>query len=511
MARMIVEEGRLESVSLFARFDFTREELRSASARWAAAKRQGPAAKPREVQTYVHELTHYLQYTTTPYGLFLQYCRILQNHATIGIVNALLASKCPVEQPLLYNLPNMPPDVMEEVGRWLSLWLNVEELVTALDGDHARRADLLDFYVADFERIEMGAYPLRPALLGSRATFVRVQDSLASFIAEANHAAQERGNPVPMYPDNIDRQAITVAMSAWPNDRDRSIERQELGLNMVAYPWDVSAIIESGATAAEFWESDDTYDSFTAWANAEVASELALYRTCLVRGLEAIGTHDLQTFLASYMALCETALFAPLLPQHAALRASSPAFEQLLPTVRFAELLSSATRVAPMQGRADHGRYVFELCKDLDWVQPTQIIKSALDGPQIVSDPVAFVYLQAQRWRGWRAQQGSGTFIGIDPFLFDPSPAAGQWRDFFDFVIIDYKDRTTYHADKDFLQAMTTRYLNMQGLQAVMLGESLTFEAPYGNSPAENQWMTDWLRQRFSTLFGQNFPSIRYI
>src|SRR5690349_5366262 len=93
----IVEAGRLESTSLFARFGFTQEALLTAAAQWLKAKRQGPAAKPREVSTYVHELMHYLQYTTTPYGMFLQYCRILQSHATIGMVNALFAAKCPVK------------------------------------------------------------------------------------------------------------------------------------------------------------------------------------------------------------------------------------------------------------------------------------------------------------------------------------------------------------------------------------------------------------------------------
>ncbi|MDP9120225.1 MAG: hypothetical protein M3O15_02485 [Acidobacteriota bacterium] len=509
MATVIVEAGRLEPASLFARFGFARNELLPAAEKWLAAKRQGrPAAKPSELQTYVHELTHYLQYTTTPYGLFLQYCRILQNHATINIVNALLAANCPIKQPLLYNLPDMPPDVAEDVGWGLALWLNVEYLVTVLNADHSGRSALIEWWVADSERIDKGQKPLRPDLLGLQEGFVRVQDSLASLFAGANQSAHEKGAPRPVYPDNIDRSAITAALCAMPNDRDRAIERLELGMSMLGDPWDVSAIIESAATAAEFWESDLDYDRFAAWANANVAPELAPYRTCLVRGLEAIETRDLHTFLASHMTLCELALFAPLLPQHAELRVSCPDIEQLLPAVRFARLLSSATRVAPMQGRTDHDRYVLELCKDLGWVHPIKIIKSAMDGPLAVSDPLSFIYLRAQICR---AQRGSATFIGIDQLLFSESPAAQEWREIFDFVVVDYKDRTTYHRDKDFLQSMTTRYLSMQGLQAVMLGHSLTLAAPYSNSPKEKQWMSDWLRQEFKAQFRRDFPNLRYI
>ena len=66
----VVETGRLDSVSLFVRFDFTRDELWAAADKWRAAKRQRPVAKPEQLRTFVHELMHYLQAVTTPYGMF---------------------------------------------------------------------------------------------------------------------------------------------------------------------------------------------------------------------------------------------------------------------------------------------------------------------------------------------------------------------------------------------------------------------------------------------------------
>jgi hypothetical protein len=503
--------GRVDPRSLFARFDFTRDELMSPGKAWLAAKRQGPAAKPDALRTYVHELTHYQQLTTTPYGLFLQYCKKLQNEATSTLVTVLLAAGYPVTQPLLYNVPQkMPADVTDQVGRCLSGWLNIEELVAALDGNRARRAALLEASIAISEQVKKGVDPLLPSLLGAQRTFALVQDSLAAHIAGINQKARERGNPNPVYPDNIDQSAISTALSALsaaPTDVDRQAEMREIALGL-SNPWDVDAIVESQATAAEFWESDASYDTVTAWVQATDDPELSVYRECLRLGLDAIRTNYLPSFLASYLTLCEIALFAPLLPQHASLRASIPDFEQLLPSVRFQRLLMSAAQVKPMQGIGDRDRYVRELCEDLAWVLPDQIVKSAMDGPQAVSDPLTYIYLQAQRWR---TVQGGAIFTGVDQLLFDPSPEAEQWRQLFNFVIVDYKDRTTYHPDKNFLETMTTRHLSMLGMEALMVRDTLTIKAPYGRSAAENQWMTEWLRNRFKGLFGRDFPDLQFV
>jgi hypothetical protein len=508
----IVEMGRVDPRSLFARFDFTRDELLSGAETWLAAKRRGPAAKPDELRTYVHELTHYQQLTTTPYGLFLQYCKKLQNEAASTLVSALLAAGYPITQPVLYNVPpTMPAEVADQVGRCLSGWLNIEELVAALDGNRARRAALRQAWIAIGEQVQKGAHPLLPSLLGWQQAFALVQDSLAKHVAGVNQKAREHGNENPVYPDNIDQSAISTglsALSAPPNDEDRRAEMREIALGLLNTPWDVDAIVESQATAAEFWESDATYDTFTAWVQAKDDPELSVYRMCLRLGLDSIKTSYLPSFLASYMTLCEIALFAPLLPQHAALRASSPGFEQLLPTTRFQRLLMSAAQVKPMQGMSDRDRYVRELCNGLGWVLPDQIVKSAVDGPQPVSDPLTVIYLQAQRWR---TVQGGGIFTGVDQLLFDPSPEAEQWRQLFNFVIVDFKDRTTYTQDKNFLETVTTSHLSTLGMEALMVRDTLTIKAPYGRSAAENQWMTEWLRNRFKVLFGRDFPDLQFV
>jgi hypothetical protein len=503
-----VEAGLFSAESLFVRFDFPRDAMLLAGDSYLEAIRSGkPVEMPPEIKTYVHELTHYLHYTTTPYGLFLQYCRVLQSRATIEIVCGLQEAGLSFQLPLLENVPIATGDIATRVQRGLALWLNVENLVTMLHADTERRFALLESFQADIDRVAAGQQPRLPPLLDLQEAFVRVQDTIADMLEQTNAAAQAAGNPVPMDPEGFDREAIRQEMAELPATRDRADLRFQDVSDILGNPWSAEAIIESAATAAEFWGSGIDYDRFSAWANTSVDPKLQVYRTCIAQGLSAIQTRRLPEFIPSYMALCELALYAPLLPQHAGLRRQYPSFRQILPTHRWMELIRAAAHVAPMRGIRDHGRYVTDICRKLGWVHPIQIIKVAVDGPDAVSNPLAMIYLWAQRWRA----QSSGDFLGVNRFLFDPSPEATVWRDRFNFVILDYTDRTLYHHDKGFLQAMTTRHLNMLAMRCIMMGKTLTIAAPYRGDSAERRWMTEWLRDRFKKVFGRDFPMLQVV
>lgn len=507
----IIETGRLDATSYFASFNCRQDEVLGQSQEWLSARASGLVSdKPTHTRTYVHELVHYLQYVTTPYGLFLQYCRLLQTRATIELVSILTQAGLTIRQPLLYNLPAMPATVAAEVELPLSVWLNVENLVAELNGDAATSLSLTEWFVADVHRLERGENPKRPQLFPLPQTFAYVQNRLINDFTIANIEAAENRNPL-MYPNNMNTGAITAALSAIPSDYDRAVEKLPLLMAMFGgkiEPWDLESIIEGAATAAEFWLSGISYDDFHAWMTADIPAELAPYRRGLLHGIKSIRTHDIDRFLLSYMAICELALFTPSLPQHAKLRANTrDSFAQLLPTVRFSRLLSIAGEVEPMWALRDHSRYIGDLCRTLNWITPFQIVSSAVEGPHFVSEPVTFTYIQAQRYRAQRSE----AFLGIERYLFDPSPAGDQWRDLFNFVIIDYADRTTYHKNKEFLESMTTRYLNMQAFQAIMLGNGLTFTAPYGKSSLENAWMAEWVRLRLESLFGGDFSAVKFV
>lgn len=512
-ATPLFEAGGLGADSLFVRLDFTRDALLAATARRREAIRSGhPGEMPAELRTYVHELTHYVQYSTTPYGLFLHHCRVLQNRATIEIVQALLGSVGGFKMPLLQNVPELSGESEATVRRGLSLWLNVEDVVASLAADQERRVALVQAFVADAERLDAGLRPRMPPLLGFREAFARVQETLADLFTMQNEAAERMGNPVPMVcpVPAADRSAIRAELAdatGLLSGSDRADLRTHDALDLLGNPWSIEAIIESAAAAAELWGSDISYEQFVAWAEAPVDPRLRVYRNCIAQALPSIQSRELSTVIPTYIALCELALSAPLLPQHAALRRQRPNFRQILPAHRWTELLRVAGQVRPMDGRSDHGRFVTDLCRVLDWVHPLQIAKAAVDGPPLVSDPLSQIYNWGQRIRALR----SGDFIGLDRYLLEDTPAASTWRDRFNFVIADYADCTTYHRDKDFLKAMTTRHLQMLGLRCIMEGRKLVIRAPYRGDEAERQWMTEWLQAQFKSLFDRDFPMLRVV
>ena len=512
-ATSLFEAGGLGADSMFVRLDFTRDALLAASARRLEAIRGGRLGEmPAELRTYVHELTHYVQYTTTPYGLFLHHCRVLQNRATIELVQTLLAVNGGFKMPLLQNVPELSGESEATVRRGLALWLNVEDLVASLAADRERRVDRAEAFVADLKRLDAGLRPRLPPLVGFREAFSRVQESLVDLFTAQNEAAEQMGNKVPMVcpVPAADRSAIRAELADATGllpDPDRADLRSHDLLDLFGNPWSVEAVIESAAAAAEFWGSDISYDQFVAWAEAPVDPRLRLYRNCIAQALPSIKSRELSTVIPTYIALCELALSAPLLPQHAVLRRQKPDFRQILPTHRWMELMRAAGTVRPMNGRTDHSRYVTDLCRVLDWVHPLQIAKAAVDGPAMVSDPLSQIYNWGQRVRALR----SGDFIGLDRYLLDDTPEASAWRDRFNFVIIDYVDRTTYHRDKDFLMAMTTRHLQMLGLRCIMEGRKLIIGAPYRGDEAERRWMTEWLQAQFKSLFDRDFPMLQVV
>jgi hypothetical protein len=241
----VVEEGLFRGESLYVRFAFPHADYIDALKRYSDAGGNGPL--PEDLRTYVHELTHAVQYATTPYGVFLHYCRMVQTRATIALVKALWRQGLEPSLPLLRNLPALGGEAGQQLNRWLSIWLNVEFLTAHVSGDLEKQVNLM-------RRIECAGAAVRPPLLPLHETLWGVQETIANFIESENSMRVAQGLPVWDQAD-FDQRAIEAAISAAPTDRDRGLERSEAALNLTGTPWGVSAIIESAATASEFARS----------------------------------------------------------------------------------------------------------------------------------------------------------------------------------------------------------------------------------------------------------------
>jgi hypothetical protein len=459
----------LHPAGLFARFNFARARLEVATDRWMQGKLQAaPVEKPAELRVYVHELTRYAQCLTTPYGLFLHHCAELQNRVIVTLVTTLLEAGCRVELPLLANFPQVPLQAADAVCRALEGWLHIQSLLYSFGAEQQKRADLAYWC----EAFDIPVVSVEGVIVERRTLSLRGLSESLAYV---------QGIPRPLYPDRYDSEPI----------------------------WDVTSLLESAATMAELWQSGVSFDAFAEWVRAEAALDPAAHWNGLLRALSAIDTLDLDEFVLSYLTLSETALYAPVLPQHEGLRNRLTDLDELWPSARMEKLLGVASRTRPMQSLEDQPRYVAELCQQLGWISPVEIQEVALSEPAATTDPFTLMYVSAQSWRQRICADG---FICVDRWLLDRSARGEAWRTLCDFLVAEYTDQMTHHPDKAFLESMCTRYVDMLGLRAILFQTSLLLDSPYKATVEEKQWMTQCLRDRFRKHFPRgDFDDVQFV
>lgn len=487
-------EGWFDSESLNVRLGFTRAAHQAASEKWLQTD-----VMDEEVRTYVHELTHYLQSTTTAYGLFLHYCREVQTADTVAIVRSLLGAGLPVNRPLLHTAPlDIDAPIGANIRGTLTRWLNIELLAAQLAQDS-------NVYFHYLEKFSGGRLEILPTQLA----LYRLQGAIAHFISNEN-AGRNAHNMPPWDNGQFDPDAINAEGdddAYWLDDRAHGLDRMTLVLDAMGNIWGAESILESAATAAEWAECSASLADLRAYAADITDPELAMYKHCLARGLDAIPADDLKQFAFSFIALCELALSAPILPQHAKLRLGRRDSSELLPALRFQMLLGAAQHVAPLNGLADVARYNMELCRYLGWIQPISLIQIALTGPQIVADRRAQRYIWAQ---GERAKM-QHAFTNVIRRSLDQSILGEQFRSRYAFPAIEYNDKTLYMGDKDALWWLTTQHILTKAMRQIMLGKTLTVTCPYRGAAQEAEVLTADLQTTLTSLFDRDFPMARVV
>ena len=487
---MIIEQGLFRGESRHVRFNFSHADFVAAFESYVAG---GHGSLPKELRIYAHELTHAICYATTPYGLFLHYCRDAQARIVGSLVKTLLAHDKKPVPPLLATLPALPGETGQHVATWLSMWLNIEFLVTQLSNIPKMHENLL-------RRVQSECLEVHPPLLPISETIWGVQKTIANNIDYEN--TQRTHHNLPLWDQaGFDHHVIDEAIRTMSPSFDRSLERAEELLLLLENPWSVDAILESAAMASEFTRSGMNLDELRAWVAAPCDPALAVYRSCLQRGLEVIPATDLPQFLFSYLALCELCLFAPLLPQHAALRGPGFPLEQLLPVTRFQRLLGAAENISPMLEIRDHARYVTDLCQHLGWVHPLQIISTAVRGAEVVADPRAQVYINAQRFRG----RNLSCYLDATSLVLETSAYGASLRDSCTFIVVEHTDKTIFHHDTVYLKAMTIQHLFSQMMRCIVLGSDFRVASPYRCDDHERHVLTIMLRESLQNAFGFDF------
>src|SRR5262249_42540737 len=122
------------------------------------------------------------------------------------------------------------------------------------------------------------------------------------------------------------------------------------------------SIIESAGTASEYWGCRRlSLDGVKATIRGARLTLTPVPRMALEEALCRVGATTLDEFIPSYLAICELALFGPVMPQHRHLRRGRIRLYEIVPFLRWSELLNAASKTPPLTGLSDYERYTSAL------------------------------------------------------------------------------------------------------------------------------------------------------
>jgi hypothetical protein len=211
-----------------------------------------------------------------------------------------------------------------------------------------------------------------------------------------------------------------------------------------------------------------------------------------------VHASTLPEFLMSYLALCEVALFAPVLFEHRALRKGGVKSSEILPFVRWRSALEASSKVSPLTSLSDYDRYTRQVCEGARLTPPQDIVQATVNaGGDPPRDPRERVYWTAMRIR----TQGPGAFL-------DSLGILGHLPMDMDFPVIQYTDRTLFLKDKVLLHQLVMSYLMRAVVRRMLLRPDLTVPMPYPPLPEETALYTTELKALLEQALGISVPGV---
>jgi len=471
------ELGAFSVDSLYVRYNFSRDELIQAF--YAIPETD---ELPDPLKTVVHESTHLFHTITTPFGFLIYALRRLQASLIADTVNRLrLGYQVKVKYPLVNFVLQLPRDIQSDVGWYLQAWYECELFISmSLDspdtwGPHVTKNPFLKG-------------------LSHSVLFSRVQRHLAIHYREqarkvrSDPAAQDASLPFASFvPDELDP------------ERSAKDDRYMIFTQVFNSEANMVAIMESAATVAEFWQNIRlNRDQFFQQIHARWAQQGLALASGFLRG--TLNARRAEEYVLSYTALCDLALFGPVLPHHRHFRKGERFLYQVLPFFRMLELMHAAHQIRPMESLQDHERYTTELCNALGWVTPTEITNfTAKDHVPMENDNLELVYLMSSHYRKsqpWIFQDYTFHLVGNNDaqrqFLLD-----------FNFPVIQYRDQTVYTKNKALLVPLTRFHLIRSALRAILLRNRVSLKMPYRpKNPEEVSFLREVLVQDLESAIG---------
>lgn len=339
------------------------------------------------MRVFFHELTHYFQINATTNGAYLSLLEDFQIIQVRQILKAAEGIKCPVISELIRNHgPETEPRAWYHLRKWYAA-----ELLKAL-------------FDCDFNRCN---YLIQNTVFS--------EELISDIYTE------------------IDEEMCRVFQ--------KPEIRKNIGEEKRHISEDLSGIIKKGsspyenhARMAEFWwEGKNTENPYR-----HKGIDLHCYSAWIEAFAERVKIDDFQNFVSSFLAVCELAQFAPVLPGLRSVKEAS--IYDFLPMYRMGTLVEAAGEVPPVDGINDYNRYVNALCEKAGFTGTADICREIVDGAVHPGQYFwADLFYEAMRTRN--RDFSTFSYYGLwHPLALSVEPAAKGFIQEFNPPVICYSD-----------------------------------------------------------------------
>ena len=219
-----------------------------------------------------------------------------------------------------------------------------------------------------------------------------------------------------------------------------------------------------------------------------------------------IKAANIREFVLTYAALCELALFAPLLPHYYQIRNSHITMKDINPIFRFMDASGSASSIEPIHNLStDYTRFIEQICEKMRWPTPQQVAGTTLSNFTYAPlDRLSELYHRAQEFRmvmPW-------VFIDYSVWYLPKNEITAPFTYYFIHPIIELKDKTLFHKDKMLVSYFVLQCVVQEYLRKILLSKDISVMLPYRANSEEINFYREILETYLYTTMGIKNPPI---
>lgn len=424
----------------------------------------------RNMRTFFHELTHYFQSATTPFG---QYLSMLADFQILQLIQ-LVKSVSQYEKPT-YPLLKMITGKFSNTKKYDKIWYHLKY-----------------FFLSEVIRLYFSGGIKNFAVFWGNTIFRDIP--ISECFLDLEHEMQKVYHaPV------ISRQS--------PASEENASFMLDYALRVSGPATD--SVFENHARISEYWWEGKSF------ANPfSIVSNNVEYTGFISEFSKAMRTNDFHEFVATFSAICELSLFAPVLPHMAHLNRDLD-IRSLNPAHRMRDILSICGQLESVKGLGDYKRFIDETSNLLSYPPIDDMLSSTTEHYKNVkiSAYQDRIFLHSQHYR----KENFSVFYNLG--LWHPHNPFGYYAKTIteNFVppFIQYNDKVLFHRDKNMILSLTERFLLYYYLKELLIGydaknqeeEIIVIESPYIAGAEEAERLESFFYERIKLTIGDCPPA----